>query len=381
MLKKLLVMVLLLISNNVNAQLDTDFLSNELYNITNHNLKNDIYTFHLAANNFSKMKPSEYSINLKNIEKLVSNNKIKNEFTKEEINYIQENYNLVIRQIYQNSNPQINKAMTFNFPVNNSFFTMISIPNIYYENYNDCEGPFIIFDSYICFELDSGTKSFISKYIKKNHVKSLSSDFMGHFTVIHEYAHVLPEQLKVNPTEIFNGITNRKVKKNMDLIYHFNEVYSDLYAGIRLLQKGYDVSNLDQISFMRDVSLFLYQDTAHFSTPYIKILKNLDPENYMEITSFKEFDLLIKKIFFDGINKIDTTNHLNFYVEKLEASNALNDIAQFIVTLNKNIPAQTYKRKSQEEVDFLAKLFNSFLRNIYYANGRMRLQYKNLEDK
>jgi hypothetical protein len=101
----------------------------------------------------------------------------------------------------------------------------------------------------------------------------------------------------------------------------------------------------------------------------------------MEITTFKEYDLLIKKIFFEGINKNDTTNHLNFYKEKLEASNSLNDISQFIITLNKNIADQTYKNKSQEEIDFLANLFNTFLRNIYYANGRMRLQYRDEYNK
>lgn len=374
MLKKLLMMASLLISNNVNAQLDIEFLSNELYNITTYNLKNNIYTYHLAANDFSKMKPSEYSINLKNIEKLMNNTKIQKDFSQEDINYIKDNYDLVAKNIYQNSNPEANKAMTFNFPVNDSFFTIISIPNLYYENYADCEGPFILFDSYICFELDSSTKSFISKYIKNNYVKSLNSDFMGHFTVIHEYAHVLPQQLRINPTEIFKNIKNIKVKKDMNLIYHFNEIYSDLYAGIRLLQKGYSLDNLDQISFMRDTSLFLYQDSMHYSTPYIKVLKNLDPENYMSLTTFEEFDILIKKIFFDIINTVDTNNVHNFIIEQNNASKSLNNISNFIIDLNKNLHTQTFRLKTQKEVDFITKLFNGFLRNIYYANGRMKIQ-------
>ncbi len=377
MLKRLLILALLAISNKVYAQLDTEFLSNELYKITNHNLKNNIYTFHLAANNFKNMKPSEYDINLKNIDKLLNNRKVKNNFTEEELDFIKENYEEVIKGIYQTTNPEINKAMTFNFKVNDSFFTMISIPNIYYENYKNCEGPFILFDSYICFEMDESTKEFLSKYIKNNYVKSLDSEYMGHFTVIHEYAHVLPEQLRLNPTEIFKNIHNPEVKKNMNLLYHYNEIYSDLYAGIRLLQKGYSPEYLDQVVFMRNISLFLYQDTVHFSSPYIKYLKNLDPENYMEITSFKEFDNIIKKIFFQVINEIDTTNHKNFYVEKLEASKQLNHMSQFIIELNNNIGNTTFRKKTKEEIDFITNLFNAFLRNIYYSNGRMRLESGN----
>jgi hypothetical protein len=374
MLKRLLILALLAISNKVYAQLDTEFLSNELYKITNHNLKNNIYTFHLAANNFKNMKPSEYDINLKNVDKLLNNRKVKNNFTEEELDFIKGNYEQVIKEIYQTTNPEINKAMTFNFKVNDSFFTMISIPNIYYENYKNCEGPFILFDSYICFEMDNSTKEFLSKYIKNNYVKSLDSEYMGHFTVIHEYAHVLPEQLKLNPTEIFKNIHNPEVKKNMNLLYHFNEIYSDLYAGIRLLQKGYSPEYLEQVIFMRNISLFLYQDTVHFSSPYIKYLKNLDPENYMEITSFKEFDNIIKKIFFQVINEVDTTNHKNFYVEKLEARQQLNHMSQFIIELNNNIGDNTFKKKTKEEIDFITNLFNAFLRNIYYSNGRMRLE-------
>lgn len=374
MLKRLLILALLAISNKVYAQLDTEFLSNELYKITNHNLKNNIYTFHLAANNFKTMKPSEYDINLKNIDKLLNNRKVKNNFTEEELDFIKENYEQVIKEIYQTTNPEINKAMTFNFKVNDSFFTMISIPNIYYENYTNCEGPFILFDSYICFEMDDSTKGFLSKYIKNNYVKSLDSEYMGHFTVIHEYAHVLPEQLRLNPTEIFKNIHNPEVKKNMNLLYHYNEIYSDLYAGIRLLQKGYSPEYLDQVVFMRNVSLFLYQDTVHFSSPYIKYLKNLDPENYMEITSFKEFDNIIKKIFFQVINEVDTTNHKNFYVEKLEVRQQLNHMSQFIIELNNNIGDTTFRKKTKEEVDFITNLFNALLRSIYYSNGRMRLE-------
>lgn len=377
MLKRLLILALLAISNKVYAQLDTEFLSNELYKITNHNLKNNIYTFHLAANNFKNMKPSEYDINLKNIDKLLNNRKVKNNFTEEELDFIKENYEEVIKGIYQTTNPEINKAMTFNFKVNDSFFTMISIPNIYYENYKNCEGPFILFDSYICFEMDESTKEFLSKYIKNNYVKSLDSEYMGHFTVIHEYAHVLPEQLRLNPTEIFKNIHNPEVKKNMNLLYHYNEIYSDLYAGIRLLQKGYSPEYLNQVVFMRNLSLFLYQDTVHFSSPYIKYLKNLDPENYMEITSFKEFDNIIKKIFFQVINEIDTANHKNFYVEKLEASQQLNHMSQFIIELNNNIGDTTFRKKTKEEIDFITNLFNAFLRNIYYSNGRMRLESGN----
>lgn len=375
MLKKLVITTLILISSLSYAKLDSEFLSNELFKITNYNLKNNIYTLHIAAEDFSNMTPSEYNLNLKNIEKLINSKSIINEFTLDEISYIENTYKNTIESIYKDTNPKINAARTLNFPVKNYFFTMISIPNFYYENYNNCEGVFILFDSYVCFEVDDSTKSFISKYLKRNHIPSLSSEFMGNFTIIHEYSHLLPEQLRINPTIFFNSINN-KIKKDIKLIYHYNEVYSDLYAAIRLLQKGHKREELDQIIFMRDLSLFLYKDTVHYSSPYIKSLKNLDPENYMLITSFKEFENLINKIFFDVINRIDTTSDKSFYAEKLESKKSLEDISKFIISINNNVYNKTFKIKSQEDVDFITLLFNGFSRNVYYANRRFEIQYK-----
>lgn len=376
MLKKLLITILTLISSLSYAKLDSDFLSNELFKVTNYNLKNNIYTLHIAAKDFSNMTPSEYNLNLKNIEKLINNKSIVNEFTTDEISYIEDSYKNAITSIYKDTNPKINSARTLHFPVKNYFFTMISIPNIYYENYNNCEGVFILFDSYVCFELDDSTKSFISKYLKRNHIKSLSSEFMGNFTIIHEYSHLLSQQLRINPQKLFTSINNKEIKKDIKLIYHYNEVYSDLYAAIRLLQKGHKKEELEQIVFMRDLALFLYEDITHYSSPYIKSLKNLDPENYMLITSFKEFDKLINKIFIDVINRIDTTNDNSFYAEKLESKKSLDDISKFIKSINNNLYNKTFEIKSQEDVDFITLLFNGFLRNLYYANRRFELQYE-----
>lgn len=375
MLKKLVIPILILFSSIAYAKLDENFLNNELVKVTSYNLKNKIYTFHLRANNFSEMTASEYSLNLKNVESFLSSDIILNDFNSDEMAYIHNVYNDVIKGIYHNFEPKVNSAVTFNFKVNDSFFTMISIPNLYYENYSNCEGVFILFDSYVCFELDDNTNSFISKYLKRNFINSLSSDFMSKFTIVHEYSHTLPEQLRLKKSKIYNAIKNDEIKKDIDLIHHYNEVYSDIYAGIRLLQLGHEKEELDQVIFMRNLALYLYKDTIHFSSPYIKSLKNLDPENYMSIKSFEEIDRLINKIFIDVINRFDTTNHKLFYAEKVESKKALADISKFVTSINRNLPAKTFKIKTQSEVDFIAILFDGFIRNTYYASRMFYLDY------
>lgn len=377
MLRKLLIPILILISSLSYAKLDEDFLSNELYKVTNHNLKNNVYTFHLAANDFREMTASEYSLNLKNIEKMVNTKSILNNFTQEEIYYIQDSYNSVIKNIYENINPNINSAVTLNFKVKDYFFTMILIPNLYYVNYSNCEGTFILFDSYVCFEVDDTTKYSISDFLKKTYIKSLSSDFMGEFTIIHEYSHLLSEQLRLDNKKVYESIKNNKIKKDINLIRHYNEIYSDIYAGIRLLQKGYKKEDLDQVIFMRNMAMYLYKDSLHFSSPYLKLLKNLDPENYMMITSFNEFDTLINKIFFDVINRVDTTNDKLFYAEKLESKKAIDKISNFIALLNKrNLSSNSLRFRSQEDIEFLDLLFNGFIGKAYYASIRFELEYK-----
>jgi len=379
MLKNWFLLAFILISGTVHAQLDSEFLSTELFNITNHSLKQNIYTLHLAANDFGNMKPSELNINLKNIDKLLNNKEITNTLKEDQIDIVQKNLDDVVQSMYLDKNPMVNQAVTYNLKMDNIFFALISVPNIYYENYDQCAGSFILFQSSTCFQLDNSTKAFLSKYIKRNHVPSLDSDYLGNFIVVHEYAHTLPEQLRLNMSEFFQNIKNPAVKRDMMLIYHFNEVYSDLYAAIRLLQKGYSTDKLDQIIFMRNVSLYLSKDTIHFSTPYIKNLKNMSPEEYMSITTIEETDLLIKKIFFNVLNEIDTTNEKNFFAEKLEVRDALNDIATFAFTLNKNIDNNTFQKKTPEQSKFITELFSKFVNSIYLADRRFRLAYKDKE--
>lgn len=375
MLRNWFLLAFILISNNVYAQLDAEFLSNELFNITNHGLKQNVYTLHLAANDFGTMKPSELNINLKNIDKLLSNKKIVENLSSEQIDEVEKNFNQIVQSIYENKDPEVNQAVTFNLPMGDFVFALIAVPNVYYEEYDECAGAFILFQSYTCFQLDYNTKSFLSKYIKRNHVPSLDSDYLGNFIVVHEYAHTLPEQLRLNLSEFFKNIKNPKIKRDVMLVYHFNEVYSDLYASIRLLQKGYPLKDLDQIIFMRNVSLFLSKDVIHFSTPYIKNLKGMNKDEYMSAKSIEDIDKLIKKIFYNVINEVDTMNEKNFFSEKLEVRDALTDIASFAFNINKNIDDNTFQRKTPEQSRFVSKLFNNFVSSIYYANRRFSLDY------
>lgn len=286
MLKHLLLMAFIWTSSPAYAQLDAEFLSDELFKITNHGLKENVYVLHLAAKDFGLMKPSELDINLKNIDKMLNNKNLVDNLSKEDLDAVESNFSSLLQAIYMDKDPQVNQAVTYNVKMKDYAFALIAVPNIYYEDYNDCAGAFILFQSYTCFQLDDNTKSFLTKYIKRNHVPTLDSDYLGNFIVVHEFAHTLPEQLKLDLPSFYNKITNIDVKREPQLIAHFNEAYSDLYAGIRLLQKGYPVENLNQIIFMRNVSLFLTKDIVHYTAPYIEALKQLDKEDYMVASSF-----------------------------------------------------------------------------------------------
>ncbi len=375
MLRNLWILVFILISKSANAQLDTEFLSNELFNITNHGLKNNVFVYHLAAQDFGKMTPSELALNLKNTENLFSHSQIKNLMTTNEIQNVQKDFSNIFQSIYLEKDPRINQAVTYSVKLGNISFSLIAVPNIYYENYDDCAGAFILFESFTCFQLDSGTRSFLSKYISRNHVKTLDSDYLGTFIVVHEYAHALPEQLNLDIKEFYSKIKNSEAKKDRMLIHHFNEIYSDLYAGIRMLQKGYPVEYLDQVIFMRNVSLYLSRDIVHFSTPYLKSLKNLNKEDYMTASTFKEIDSLIKKIFFNVINDKNTLNDKLFFNEKLAARNALTDIGAFALNIGKDVKSNTFEKKTQEQANYINSLFRKFGNSIYYANRRLMLEY------
>lgn len=375
MLRNLWILIFVLISRCAHAQLDANFLSNELFNITNHGLKNNVYIYHLAAQDFGQMTPSELALNIKNTDKIFENSELKKTLTEEDINQVKKDFSDVFQSIYIEKDPRINQAVTYSVKINNIAFSLIAVPNIYYDKYDDCAGAFILFESYTCFQLDNGTKSFLTKYIAKNHVPKLDSDYLGTFIVIHEYAHALPEQLNLDLSDFYSKIKNNEAKKDKMLIHHFNEVYSDLYAGIRLLQKGYSPSYLDQIIFMRNVSLYVSKDTVHFSTPYIKALKNLNKEDYMLASNFKEIDAIIKKIFFNVINEKNTLDEKLFFYDKLDVRDSLTDIAAFAFNVNKDVKNNTFQRKTPEQADFIKRLFNNFVNSIYYANRRFMLAY------
>ncbi len=375
MLRTLLLLALLIINKIAYAQIDTEFLSNELFNITEHSLKKNVYVYHLASQDFGEMTPSELALNLKNIDNLFDQPALKEHMTENDISDVKKNFSDIFQAIYIDKDPKINQAVTYNIQKNDTVFALIAIPNIYYEAYDDCAGAFILFESYTCFELDRSTRSFLTKYIARNHVPKLDSDYLGMFIVVHEYAHALPEQLKLNLSEFYAKVTNVDAKRERYLIHHYNEIYSDLYAGIRLLQKGYSKEYLDQIIFMRNVGMYLSKDTLHFSTPYLKALKNLNKEDYMVATTFKEIDAIINKIFFSVINEKNTLDEKLFFAEKMEVRDKLTDIASFAFNVNKDVKNNTFQKKTEEQADFINKLFNKFINSIYYANRRFMLAY------
>jgi hypothetical protein len=376
MLKNLLLMALFWINTPVFAQLDTEFLSDELFRITNHGLKENVYVLHLAANDFGLMKPSELDINLKNIDKMLNNKSLVDNLSEEDLDAVESNFSSLLQAIYMDKDPEVNQAVTYNVKMKDYAFALIAVPNIYYEDYSDCAGAFILFQSFTCFQLDYNTKSFLTKYIKRNHVPTLDSDYLGNFIVVHEFAHTLPEQLKLDLPNFYNKITNPDVKKEMQLVAHYNEVYSDLYAGLRLLQKGYPVENLDQIIFMRNVSLFLSKDIVHYSTPYIHALKNINKKDYMLASSFEDMDKIINKIFFQVINSMNVMDENIFFVEKLEIYKDLADIATFAFSVNKDINKNTFQKKTPEQARFVNKLFTTFNNSIYLAKRRFLLDYR-----
>jgi hypothetical protein len=376
MLKNLLLMAFIWISSPAYAQLDAEFLSDELFKITNHGLKENVYVLHLAAKDFGLMKPSELDINLKNIDKMLNNKNLVDNLSKDDLDAVESNFSSLLQAMYMDKDPQVNQAVTYNVKMKDYAFALIAVPNIYYEDYNDCAGAFILFQSYTCFQLDDNTKSFLTKYIKRNHVPTLDSDYLGNFIVVHEFAHTLPEQLKLDLPSFYNKITNIDVKKEPQLIAHFNEAYSDLYAGIRLLQKGYPVENLNQIIFMRNVSLFLTKDIVHYTAPYIEALKQLDKEDYMVASSFDDIDKIIKKIFFQVINETNVMDDKLFFAEKLDTYKDLSDIAAFAFSVNKDINKNTFQKKTPEQAMFVSKLFTTFNNSIYLAKRRFLLDYK-----
>lgn len=329
----------------------------------------------MAAQDFGQMTPSELALNIKNTDKIFENSELKKTLTEDDINQVKKDFSDIFQSIYIEKDPRINQAVTYSVKINNIAFSLIAVPNIYYDKYDDCAGAFILFESYTCFQLGNGTKSFLTKYIARNHVPKLDSDYLGTFIVIHEYAHALPEQLNLDLSDFYSKIKNNEAKKDKMLIHHFNEVYSDLYAGIRLLQKGYSPSYLDQIIFMRNVSLYVSKDTVHFSTPYIKALKNLNKEDYMLASNFKEIDAIIKKIFFNVINEKNTLDEKLFFYDKLDVRDSLTDIAAFAFNVNKDVKNNTFQRKTPEQADFIKRLFNNFVNSIYYANRRFMLAY------
>lgn len=368
-LQKTLLLTSVFTSLNAFAVLDNQILKDELYRITSYSLKSNIYSIHIAANDFSDMKPSELTLNQKNIDKLLESPSIQKNSTKEEREDVRQNIYSLLEQIYFEKDPQINQAGVLHIPMGSNIVSLISIPNIYYTNYSGCAGPFILFDAYTCFQLNKDTRSFITKYIRTNYVNSLSSDYLGYFTIIHEYAHTFPEQLRLDPMTVYKPIHNEKVKKDMNLIFHYNEMYSDLYASIRMLQLGYKKKDLEQVIFMRDAALYLYDDLAHYSSPYIKLLISKPTEKYMEISSMDEYDELIKEIFFEVINEKNTMDAKNFYFEQLEMKEKISDIARFINSINRNTIL------NDENIEYIVNLFNTFIQRVYFSNRKFDLRF------
>lgn len=374
MLRSWLLLALVLISFNAFAKLDSQVLKDELYKITSHSVKSKIYSLHIAANDFENMKPSELALNQRNLDKLLESKQLIASSTIEERETLKNDINKMFEEIYYTKNAKLNQAGVLHMPLGSNLIALISIPNIYYTDFDDCPGPFILFDAYTCFQFDHNTRSYLTKYIKKNYVPNLSSDYLGYFTIIHEYAHTLPEQLRLSPMDIFSGITNKDIKKDMNMIYHYNEVYSDLYAAIRLLQMGYTLQDLDQIIFMRDVSLYLYDDYYHYSSPYIKALKKIPSDKYMTISSIEETNTLIRTIFYSVINEKDTMDYKNFYPEQLEMKEKISDIARFVNSINKNTVI------NDDNLDFVLESFTNFIKRVYMSNRKFDLRFNKIND-
>lgn len=369
MLKNLSILILFLISIKAFADIDNNVLKDELFKITEYDLKNNIYTLHLAANDFEEMNEDELNLNKLNIDKLVFSKILSNNTTEEEREKIRVDLNNIIEKMYYEKDARLNQAAVYNIPVGNIFISLILIPNRYYVEYKDCAGPFILFDSYTCFKLPPETRGFLTKYIKKYYVPELSSDFITYYTITHEYSHTLPQQLRRKPEETYALVKNMSVKKDEHLITHFNEVYSDLYAAIRMLKMGYNKSDLNQVIFMRDLSLYIYDDVIHYSSPYIKKLQSIPSERYLKLDTFEEIDSFIVKIFSDVINEKNTMDYKNFYDEELEMKPKVSDIARFVNNINSN----TFS--TEDNKIFVIDLFNQFVSRIYFSNKKFELRF------
>ena len=90
-LLKTLLLTSSITSLNVFAELDNQILKDELYRITSYSLKSNIYSMHIASNDFSDMKPSELTLNQKNIDKLLESSSIQKNSTKEERDEVRQN--------------------------------------------------------------------------------------------------------------------------------------------------------------------------------------------------------------------------------------------------------------------------------------------------
>ena len=143
--------------------------------------------------------------------------------------------------------------------------------------------------------------------VMNNNKIYLSDTYLSDFLYIHELSHLIPSQRNVPEFDTTNLWID-------DVVIHYGEMYSDLFAVIFLNNYlGYDEKDIQDIIKLRDFKLHSKPDLIHYSVPYINLM--LENEEWKELKSFDDIDEYIKNIYvnYNNNNIVSKKRFKNIY--------------------------------------------------------------------
>lgn len=347
-----------------------------------YNARNKAINFYLFGNDYSDLSMDEIEKNKERIDKIIDSNWVRHwiddkQISDTELDNIYAYVNTMLNELASNKtndnntiavNPlRINEEEDKN-GVNNYWFNIIMIPKNLFEN-KECAGTVLIFAPNTCSIIPIRWNELINEYISQELGVEINSDFVWSFIATHEMAHSLPYQLNLRIFEDRKSEFNIDTENFKNIDYYYKEVYSDLYASIRMMQNGYSKENLKTINYMRTIALFLDDDITHYTRPYIEILLDEPSVNYINLKNLDDINGYINSLFIKGFN-LGYYPDIKIYDKTvLETKPSIRKLNLFLL----NLLSATSETTNPTLKEFI-KAFNT---KVYFSNARIRVRMNN----
>lgn len=359
-----------------------DIFKKESSIIDYYNANNKAINFYLFGNDYSNFSMEEIEQNKERLDKIIDSNWVKTwivdkQISDAELDNIYTYVNTMLNELATNKlnahnaiavNPLRINEEEDKAGINNYWFNIIMIPKDLFEN-KECVGTVLVFAPNACSIIPERWNELINDYLSQDIGVQINSDFVWSFIATHEIAHSLPYQLNLKIFMDRENEFNVDPKKYKNIDSYYKEVYSDLYASIKMMQNGYSKDNLKTINYMRTIALFLDDDINHYTPPYIELLLNEPSINYLNLKSLDEINNYINNLFIKGFNAGNYPDIELFDKTIVDIKPNVRKLNSFLL----NLLSATSESSNPKLKEFI-KAFNT---RVYFSNARLRVRMKN----